>query len=143
MPHISKIKLKKDHSDKLYFELLRTFERSFKKGKTKLVFNQFLTDTEKLMFTKRLAIMALLSKGASNADITKFLSVSPSTVEKMSLKFEYGSYDAIIKHGLGQNDIWGILEQIFTAGGLMPSKVGKDRWQKLNKDVYNNKLMKS
>lgn len=143
MPHISKIKLKKDHSDKLYFELLRTFERSFKQGKTKPVFDQFLTDTEKLMFAKRLAIIALLSRGASSVDIAKFLSVSPSTVEKMTLKFEHRNYDAIIKDGLGKNDIWKILEQIFTVGGLVPSRVGRDRWQKLNKDMYDNKLMKS
>ena len=143
MPHVSKIKLKGDHADSLYKELLRTFERAFKRGKTKPVLDQFLTKTEKIMFAKRLAIIALLSRGASTSLIAEALAMSPSTAEKMLLKFENGYYNHIVTDGLGKKDIWDILESIFTVGGIMPPKVGKDRWKRFNQDAYNDRLMQS
>jgi len=143
MPHISKKELKKEHFDKLYTEFMRSFERSFKKGDTKYVFNEFFTKTERIMFAKRLAVIALLSRNASIFTISDALSMSPSTIEKMSLKHEYKNYDHIIKSALGKKDIWDILELIFTVGDIMPPRVGKDRWKKLNKSLYDSNLIGS
>lgn len=95
------------------------------------------------MFAKRLAVIALLNKEASILTVSEALSMSQSTIEKMRIKYEHGDYEKIIKTALGKKDIWNILEQIFTAGGLMPQKVGTDRWKKLNADTRNEKLMNS
>lgn len=43
-------------------------------------FNDFLTNTEKLMFAKRLAIALMISKGYSYSEIKHTLKVSTSTI---------------------------------------------------------------
>ena len=143
MPHLSKKKLSKKHFDQLVNELVRSFERAFKNGKTKTVFYGFFTYTERAMFAKRLAIIAMLSRGVSNYAIAETLHMSPSTIERMSLKYERGQYDAIIKYALGKKDIWEIIELILNVGGFMPPKVGGKRWRKFNKDSYDYRLMKT
>lgn len=143
MPHISRNKLKPEHFNRLYEELLHSFERSFKNNSSRNVFYEFFTPTERVMFAKRLAVIALLSKGASILTVSEALSMSQSTVEKMRIKYEHGDYEKIIKTALGKKDIWNILEQIFTVGGLIPQKVGTDRWKKLNEDKRTEKLMNS
>ena len=96
MPHISKRKLSKGHFNKLVLELLKSLERSFKKGETKPVFYEFFTYTERAMFAKRLAVIAMLSKRVSSYAIAETLHMSPSTIDRMSLKYERGKYEAII-----------------------------------------------
>lgn len=95
------------------------------------------------MLAKRLAVIALLSKGASVLTISEVLGMSPSTVDKMLLKYEYKSYNHIIKFALGKKDIWNILESIFTAGGLVPPMVGKNRWKKINEIIRDQELLES
>jgi len=143
MTHISSKALKPEHFNRLHTELVRSFERSFKNNSSKNVFYEFFTPTERIMFAKRLAVIALLSKEASTLTISEALSMSPSTVDKMRIKYEHGDYEKIIKTALGKKDIWDILEQIFTAGGLIPQKVGTSRWKKLNEDTRNERLMNS
>src|SRR3989344_399934 len=98
MPHISRRKLSKEHFNKLLVELLKSLERSFKKGETKPVFYEFFTYTERAMFAKRLAVIAMLDRGVSSYAISEVLRMSPSTVDRMALKHERGKYTAIIKH---------------------------------------------
>lgn len=143
MPHISKRKLNKAHFNQLISELVRSLERSFKNGQTKTVFYEFFTYTERAMFAKRLAVMAMLSRGVSNYAIAEVLCMSPSTVERMSLKHERGKYDAIIKHALGKKDIWEIIELILSGGGLMPPRAGGKRWKRFDKSLYDEKLLKT
>src|SRR3989344_6918774 len=112
MPHISKRKLSKTHFNKLVLELIKSMERSFKKGETKPVFYEFFTYTERAMLAKRLAVIAMLSRKVSTYAIAEVLLMSPSTVDRMSLKCERGKYDGIIKHALGQKDIWEIIDSI-------------------------------
>ncbi len=143
MPHISKRKLEQRHLDHLYNELICTLERATNKMKTKQVLGQFLTHTEKIMLTKRLAAIAMLSKNVPVYDVANALSMSPSTIDRMSLKFENHKYDFVIKNGLGKKDIWSILEDILTLGGNLPFKTDKNRWRALNKSVRDEKLKNS
>ena len=112
MTHVSKQKIEKKYLDDLYTELVRSFERSFKKSKTKLVFNEFFTPTEKVMFAKRFAVVALLSRDVPLSKIAKVLGMSPVTIDLMSLKYESRKYDQLIKEALGKKDIWDILENL-------------------------------
>jgi Trp operon repressor len=140
MPHISKRKLEDKHLDNLYNELVLTLDRGSKKIKTKQVLNQLLTKTEKVMFSKRLAIIAMLSKEIPVYDIANALNMSPATVSRMSVRFENNKYDLIIKEGLGKKDIWQIIEEILTTGGSLPFKTDKNRWRGLQRSVHNQKL---
>ncbi len=143
MPHISKTKLSQKHLDSLYNELIMTLERSTKKMKTKQVLDQLLTHTEKIMLTKRLGAIALLSKDTPVHDVANALWMSPSTINRMSIRFENKRYDSIIKNGLGKKDIWSILEEILTIGGSLPSKTDKNRWRGFNKAIRDEKLKKN
>ncbi len=143
MPHISKRKLIKEHFNKLVLEFIKSLERSFKKGETKPVFYEFFTYTERAMFAKRLAVIAMLSQKVSNYAISEVLRMSPSTIERMFLKYERGKYDGIIKHALGQKDIWEIVNSILTVGGFMPPRVGGKRWRKFDKSLYDQKLLET
>ena len=116
-------------------------ERSFKKGETKPVFYEFFTYTERAMLAKRLAVIAMLSRKVSTYAIAEVLLMSPSTVDRMSLKCERGKYEAIIKHALGKKDVWGIIDSILTVGGFMPPRAGGKRWRKFDKSLYNQKLL--
>ncbi len=124
-------------------ELIRSLERSFKKGKTKSVFYEFFTYTERAMLAKRLAVVAMLSQKISTYAIAEVLCMSPSTIDRMSLKYERGQYDGIIKYALGQKDVWEIIDDILTVGGLMPPRAGGKRWRKFNKVMYDEELLKT
>ena len=143
MPHISKRKLSKEHFNKLVLELIKSLERSFKKSETKAVFYEFFTYTERAMLAKRLAVIAMLSQEVSNYAISEVLHMSPSTVEKMSLRYERGKYDGIIKYALGKKDVWEIIDNILTIGGFMPPRVGGKRWRRFDKSIYDQKLLET
>lgn len=143
MPHISKNKLSRIEVKKLENELVRSFERAAANIKTKGVFHEFFTFTEKVMFAKRLAVIGMLQKGVSRYMIGQALYMSPSTIERMSLKHEKGKYDQVIRQALGKKDIWEILENILYFKGIMPPISGKGRWRTVDQLVYKHKLKKS
>ena len=142
MPHISKKKLDKKVLDSFYSELVKSFDRSFNEIKSKQVFYEFFTYTEKIMFAKRLAVIAMLSKDLSTYAIAEALCMSPSTVERMSLNYENGKYASIERYALGKKDIWEIIESILTVGGIMPPRAGYHRWiiNRNKKSDYKEKL---
>jgi len=143
MPHISKRKLSDADLARLHKELVKSFERSFKNLKTKSVFDEFFTDTEKIMFAKRLAVIAMLKEEVSTYMIAESLGMSPSTTARMSLNFELGKYDHVIKEALGKKDIWEIINRILFVGGIMPPIAGRKRWRSLDKALYKKKLNKN
>jgi hypothetical protein len=60
MPHVSNNKLKDEDLRSLYKEFIYSLERSFSDGKSLAVMSQFFTRTEREMFAKRFAVIALL-----------------------------------------------------------------------------------
>ncbi len=143
MPHISKRKLGARHLASLYEELVRSFERSFSETATKSVFQEFFTHTERIMFAKRLAVIAMLSRDISTYAIAEALGMSPSTINRMSVRYENDKYNQIIKKALGKKDIWEIIDSLLTVGGLMPPRTGRTRWRNFNQAVYKDKLKRS
>lgn len=117
-------------------ELLYFLERAALSPKRDLIFDGFFTKTEKIMFAKRLAVIYMLHRKVSPYMIAESLFMSPSTIERMSLKYEKGRYEPIIKKALGKKNIWDILESILYARGIMPPKFGGKRWQMLDKTVH-------
>ena len=143
MPHISQKKLDPKHLGNLQRELIRSFERASMNIKTTGVFHEFFTRTEKIMFAKRLAVISMLQKGISHYMISQALGMSPSTIERLALRYEQGKYEHLIKEALGKKDIWTIIENILYLDGIMPPKYGQGRWRMLDRQIYKNKLKKS
>jgi hypothetical protein len=73
----------------------------------------------------------MLEEGVSKHFISEVIKVSPSTVDRISLKYESGKF-AYIENILHKNrkTFWDMLENIITAG--LPPRVGRGRWQWLN-----------
>ena len=97
MPHVSKQKLDKAVSRRLWSQLLKTFRDAGKKDTTNGVITNLFTYTEKIMFAKRLAIVLLLEKGLPQHVISDELKVSTSTVTRISLGIDKGKYNDILK----------------------------------------------
>ena len=128
MPHVSSKKLKKESLNKLYSEFGNAFEQAVRNSKTKFFLGDLLTKTEKIMLTKRFAVIYLLSEGVPVSYIAESLKMSYSTIFHMSLKYDIGKYTSLI-HAIENKkaDIWKILEKILRAG--LPPRAGRGRWK--------------
>ena len=143
MPHVSTRKLEDNHKEDLYREFLRSLERAFDAEKSLYVLGQFFTQTEREMFAKRFAVIAMLEKKVPMAQIARALKMSEVTIATMSLKHEAGKYEWVVKSALGKKDIWEIIENILTLDGHLPQKVGKGRYAGFNKAVRKDRLRRS
>ena len=130
MPHVSSKKLKKGHLQKLYDKFSSALEKSAKKSWAKLFLSDLLTHTEKIMLAKRFAVIYLLSKDVPISYIAESLCMSPTTIFKMSLKYDIGKYSSLLKTIKNEN-LWEILEKILRAG--LPPRAGRGRWKFLYK----------
>ncbi len=138
MPHVSNRKINERDFINIYNQLLSVFDIAGQKRASEKIFQEFLTDTEKIMFAKRLAIICMISEGVSAHYISEMLFVSPSTVARISLGHEVGKYrfiENIIKKN--KETVWQSIKSIISHGA--ESYVGKRRWKKLNeiRDKYN------
>ena len=132
MPHISSKKLKKEQLQKLYNEFGTALEKSARKSWTKFFLGDFLTRIEKIMLAKRFAVIYLLSKEVPSSYISEALFMSPTTISRMSLKYNTGKYSSLLKVIRREDkNIWGILEKILRAG--LPPRAGRGRWKFLYK----------
>ena len=128
MPHVSNKKIDDKYFNEIYDQLISIFDTAGSGRRSDVFLKEFLTETEKVMFAKRLAVLFMLSEGVSKHFISEILLVSPSTVDRISLQFEQDKYpylSLIIEKN--QEDIWDSIENIITAG--LPKKIGKGRWQ--------------
>ena len=88
MPQVSRNKLL-PQSEKELTESLNLVLSNISKREEMLKFlNALLTDTEKLMLAKRLAIIVLVKEGLSDTDISNSLHVTRITVTKMRYFYE-------------------------------------------------------
>jgi len=144
MPHISSKKIEDKYFQKIYDQLISVFDSAGSKRKSGLFLKEILTDTEKIMFTKRLGIICMLSENVSKTYISEILLVSPSTINKISLKYEIGKYP-YIRNILEKNarTMWQIFEQM--VHDSVSKKIGKKRLSWLNEidRKYERKLLKT
>jgi len=132
MPHVSRRKIKKEAYRKLSKKFLTIFESAYKEHNFPKFFGELFTKTEKVMLTKRLIVILLLSKEIPQHRIVDILHMSPSTVAKMSLKLENGKYDSIVKIATKKSaGLLNLLEYLLSGGGMMPPIAGRGRWKKI------------
>jgi uncharacterized protein YerC len=133
MTHISGKKVDQKLMDSLFKKLIVLIEKSDRKS-TSLVVNELFTQTEKVMFAKRLAVILMLSSKIPQEKIYETLKMSPTTIAKVSLAIENGKYKNILSIvGHEKVDVEKIIFNILTLGGLVPPIAGKKRWRKIMK----------
>jgi hypothetical protein len=82
----------------------------------------------------------MLAKNIPVHVIADNLSMSSSTVDIMSLRFEIGSYAHVLENGLRKTDIVDIINMIQTVGGVMPPRSGKGRWKSLDDSLRRERI---
>ena len=131
MTRISKKKLKKDALDKIQCQFFKSIT-NLKPTKTGESFlSEFFTDTEKILFAKRLSVIMMLDANFSYYRINKTLRVSTSTTKRMHEKLLLGNYDSILKAFRTRKEkeiFWNGLEILIRSG--MPP-MGRGRWKYL------------
>lgn len=131
MPHVSSKKLDKDLSEKLFKDLIEILNKSQGKKIFPELINELLTETEKQMLAKRIAIVVMLDSKVPQHAISEILKVSPSTVAIASLKVEIGKYKSVLNATTKEKiDLEKVVFNIMTAGGLMPPKMGRKYWKR-------------
>lgn len=131
MPHISKRRLKEEDEKVLKDRLMNVLQIIGKQRSSKYSFIELFSDTEMIMFAKRLSVIYLLSKETSILDICSILQVSSSTVIRIGKVFDRGGYKNLQKIFIrSEPSFIDMLEIILKAG--MPPKYGKDRWKFLD-----------
>ncbi len=137
MTRISSRPIKEGIANKISNHLI-TYIASIKtKKESKKFLNELLSDSERLLLAKRLAIVIMLEHGHSYVTIEKTLSVSSNTISRISHEKDNGRYHFVekrseIRNGIKKvNDRDGLdaIEKILLAG--MPPR-GKGRWNFLN-----------
>ncbi len=123
MPHVSKRLLEKHEYVDIHKQLFKTIALLARSGKTGAVLNELLTKTEKLMLAKRLAIIIMLDKKESPYAIEKILKISPSTSARLSLSYEQGAYNELLKEIRADQGFWKLIEKI------LPPRVGRNRFK--------------
>ena len=141
MPHISNKKISDESFLDIYNQLIVIFHTASQKRMLDMIFKEFLTPTEKVMLTKRLAIIYMISEGISIHYISEILLVSRSTVSRISLAHEIGKYrsiETIIKKN--KESIWQSIENMISDS--TKSYIGKGRWKRFNEiqEKYNKNL---
>ena len=144
MPHISNKKLEEKYFRKIYNQLISMLDTAGTSRRSDILLKEFLTETEKIMLAKRLAIICLLNEGVSKPYISQILLISPSTVDRISLTYEIGMYPYItniVKKN--SRTLWTIFEEMIHDS--VSKKLGKRRfeWLKEIERRHNRKIFKS
>lgn len=91
MPHISPLRISKQTLEKIYSLLFSAItSRNISQKQQRLAFNELLTSTEKVMLSKRLTAISMLSQGMSPYKVGKILQLSQTTTLKLNAKLEAG-----------------------------------------------------
>ena len=93
MPQVSRVKLEPKEEEELKEALNLVLAGISKRDEMIKFVNSLLTDTEKLMLAKRLAMIVLIREGKSDSDISNALHVTRITVTKFRYYYESRAKD--------------------------------------------------
>src|SRR3989344_7509586 len=99
MPHVSKYRLKPYEEQKLKSTFKMILARISSKKDMDYFLKFLLSDTEQLMFSKRIAVAVLLKEGFSEVEIAGRLGVTKETVNRINLLMQTrgGGFEVAIK----------------------------------------------
>ncbi|MEK7559395.1 MAG: helix-turn-helix domain-containing protein [Patescibacteria group bacterium] len=127
MPHVSRVKL--DH--KVERDLLKTLEfvltRLTKEEEMNGFMLSLMTPTERLMFSKRLAIIIMLKEGLPDSHISAILHVTRGTVARMQLFLETsrsGGYEHALRKLQNEKIVKELKEALINLAGYAARAAG-------------------
>lgn len=88
MPHVSRKKLDRKTLKEVLDAFVYVMTQTKQEKLMRPFLDAFLSETEKIMLAKRLAIVFLLSEGVEETKISEILHVTQSTVSRMKLWYE-------------------------------------------------------
>jgi len=99
MPHVSKYRLKSYEEQKLKSAFKMILSRIGSKKDMDYFLKFLLSDTEQLMFSKRIAIAVLLKEGFAEVEIAGKLAVTKETVNRINLLMQTrgGGFEVAIR----------------------------------------------
>jgi TrpR-related protein YerC/YecD len=133
MPHVSPNKLHSKGLEQLLDKLGHAIAQLRGRAEVDLFFNDLLTLTERIMLAKRLAIVFMLEKGFTFAQISSVLKVSEATISMMRERIDRGGkgFRLVVKKleaDVRINKFFEKIEELFKNMSV-PPKVGKGRWK--------------
>ncbi len=126
-------------SSKDLTRLLRRFDdtlANLDRNGTTVFLSELLGKEERLTIAKRLATIVLLSEGYSEYKTSRLLKLSPTTTGNIAAKIRAGTYDGLLrvlkKKKINYLELLDAIDSILHLGGLLPHRVGLDRYRGLN-----------
>ncbi len=112
-------------------------------GSMTIFLSELLGKEERLTLAKRLATIVLISEGWSAYRTSQLLKMSPTTTGIIAVKVEKGEYAGIIALCTSKKrDYFALLDtldSILHLGGILPHRVGLDRYRNLNRSFPVNR----
>jgi len=133
MTNVSKQSVKKEVLDRITNQFIKILGNLKGFKETNLFIEDFFTDSEKIMITKRLAAIFMLIEDVPFSVIVRTLKISSATLRKMAVILDRGGYGSILRKvekTRVRKVLWQELETLLRAG--LP-KYGRGRWDFLNK----------
>ena len=129
MTNVSKKPLTTDLRHQLYKQFAQIFAMSSEQNVSLLLLELF-TESEQIMFIKRLGIIMMLNKGCSTYKISRMLDVSDATVRSTKAKLLEGEYNRLLKvtksNKCDSKKCWLVIDKVLCAG--LPPRSGSNRW---------------
>ena len=136
MTHISRKKIKKDVASELADQFLTFLSLARTKQDARILAQELLSQTERVMLAKRLAVVVLLVRGYTFEQIEETLGVTRQTVVRLWRETKDGRYEKIIRYARKHTRHFkheSFLDAFIRVIHLgMPPRAGK-RWQQLDK----------
>lgn len=139
MTHVSKKRLKKNVATELADQFLTFLALARTKGEARILANELLSQTERVMLAKRLATVVLLVRGYSFTQIGEALGITRQTVIRIWKDMKLGKYKKIARYArehtkhFKKETFMEELIRIIHFG--MPPRAGRGRWKFLNKSL--------
>ncbi len=134
MVRLNRTKLTEKQLDALFTQLSTTIGK-LSKNDAEYFLSELLGTEERIMLAKRLAIIVLLREGKTLYSIAHILKVSATTAEKIKTGLDSGKYahlvSALHKHKRDYLAILDTLDSILHLGGVLPHRIGLDRYRNI------------
>jgi uncharacterized protein YerC len=128
MPHLSQKKLKKDAFKRISRQFTKTIAELETKTETNKFLNEILTDTERTMLAKRLALLMMLKKEIPYSVIEGTLKVTPQTIARYWKKTKQHGFEVItakLDKDKAREEFWNSVERFLLIG--RPSQSHRQR----------------
>ncbi len=137
MVRISKQKIKKETAEAINSQLVSSIMHTHSKRDASALFSELMTDSEQVVLAKRFAIIAMLTRDYSFAQIQQLLKVSPDTIGRVWCSMKRGQYEHLVRYAKNNpkkfdgSSLSSLLDDL-ARGGILPPR-GRGRWKEFRR----------